>query len=49
MRTGYTVGVIDAHLPFDECASDNVGVRVLVGLSIPSGRGVGDCGRGGCG
>ena len=49
MRTGYTVGVIEAHLSFHECAADDVGVCVLVGERILSWRGVGGCGRGGCG
>ena len=49
MRTGYTVGVIEAHLSFHECAADNVGVRVLVGERILPGCGVGGCGRDGCG
>ena len=49
MRTGYAVGVIEAHFSFHESAADNVGVRVLVGQMILSGRGVGGCGRGGCG
>ena len=49
VRAGYTIGVIEAHSSFHECAAENVGVRVLVGQKILYGLGVRGCGRGGCG
>ena len=49
VRTGYAVGVIEAHFSFHECAADKVGMRVLAGQKILPGLGVCGCGRGGCG